>query len=139
MVSWYSRVTIPAFMTSMSKRPPSRWNVSEKLITEEKSARSTFHTSHDLNPVADSMSGRDGYQEKARGKNKKQRTRKCSFTLALAATSENKFSWVHTCEMFCSFETDACVGADHHDGFSGQIGTLDGGDCGPLVDDKVKS
>ena len=70
IVSWYSKATIPAFMTSMSKRPPSRWNFSEKLITEEKSARSTFHTSHDLNPVADSMSGRDGYQEKARDKNK---------------------------------------------------------------------
>ena len=124
-------------MTSMSNRTNSRWNFSEKLITEEKSARSTLRSSHDLNPVLDSISGRDAYEEKAFDI-EQGRTRNGSFTLAFATTSEDKFGRIHTREMFGSIETDIRVGADDHDGFSGQIRTLDGRYCGPLVGEKVE-
>ena len=122
-------------MTSMSRRPCSRWNLSAKLITEAKSARSTVHGSHDVNPVAASISRRDKYQEEACDA---KRTGDGSFTLALVSTSDDKLCGPHTREMLRGFEPNASVSTDHDDGFSRQIRTLHGRHSGPLVDDETE-
>ena len=138
-VSSYPQETIPAFMTSISRRLHSRWNLSTKRVTEEKSARSTVHGSHDLKPVADSISGR---HECTRQGSAKCRTRKLtrngSHPPALAATRKDEFSGTHTREMRRSFEADACVGTDDDDRFSCQIRALNSGDPRPLFEGKAE-
>ena len=103
-------------MTNMSRRSHSRWNLSAKLVTEAKSARSTFHDSHDLHPVAASISIKE-LSTKTKQTARK-RTRNRSSALALAATSDDELGGAHACEMGRSLEADARVGADDDDRLS---------------------